>query len=363
MKDTVTIKTVAEAANCAVSTVSRALRNDPAISDASKQRIRQAAEALNYRRLRRPSVKNGHNGHRADALSNKRLVVVTMGMDRSLTSLPVVNATLCGVEDALSGSGLRLQVTHVPDLDDVPAQLDCGELDGVFLFGPLQGRILADSGCHLLQELRELPTVWLHGRPEGCDWGDSVGSDDVRVGMLAADFLADQGHECVAFVSPKPNQLLMRNRETGFLAQAFRRGLHVQRFVEPPSGGWTMPIKPPLTIDTVQHLVDGVLNAAPRPTAIFASCDSVAAGIYGALAARGVQVGDEMSVIAGNHDWALISGLHPALTTFDIHAHEMGQLAVRQMESRLHMKEPLPAACLTIEPHLVLGDSVRPYSK
>ena len=121
MNDPVTIKTVAEAANCAVSTVSRALRDDPAISDASKKRIRQAAEALNYRRLRRPSIKAGNNGHSTDGLRDQRLVVITMGMDRSLTSLPVVNATLCGVEDALSVSGLRLQVTHVPDLDDVPS--------------------------------------------------------------------------------------------------------------------------------------------------------------------------------------------------------------------------------------------------
>ncbi|QDT46626.1 LacI family DNA-binding transcriptional regulator [Symmachiella dynata] len=360
MKETVTIRTVAEAANCAVSTVSRALRDDPAISEASKQRIREAAEALNYRRLRRPSVKDSTNGngHSRNTLADKRLIVVTMGLDRSLTSLPVVNATLCGLEDALSGFGLRLQMTHVPDLEEIPDHLDSNELDGVFLIGPLQGRMLADSNCRLLREFRELPTVWLHGRPDGCDWGDSVGADDVLVGKMAADFLADHGHQCVAFVSPKPYQLLMLNRETGFLAQAHRRGLHVQRFVEPPTGGWTMPIKPPLTIETVQHLVDAVLATNPRPTAVFAACDGVATGIYGALTARGVQVGSEMSIIAGNNDWALISGLHPALTTFDIQAHEIGRLAVRQMESLLRTKEQLPNACLSIEPRFVRGESV-----
>ena len=86
MTEPVTIKTVAEAVNCAVSTVSRALRDDPATSDESKQRIRQAAEALNYRRLRRRRSKAERDGERTDAIRDKRLVVVTLGMDRSLTT-------------------------------------------------------------------------------------------------------------------------------------------------------------------------------------------------------------------------------------------------------------------------------------
>ena len=358
MTELVTIKTVAEAANCAVSTVSRALRDDPAISDESKQRIRQVAESLNYRRLRRRRTKTEKDAERNNSICDKRLVVITLGMDRSLTSLPVIGETLSGLEDALSGFGLRLQVTHVPNLNEVPSHLDSNRLDGVFLFGAMQGKMLAESANPLLQRLRELPTVWLLGRPVGC-WGDSVGSNDVLVGTMAADHLADHGHRHVAFVSPKPDHLLMMNRETGFLSQAQRRGLLVQRCVAPPDSGWTMPLKPPLTIETVQHLVDGILGSKPRPTALFASSDSVAAVVYGALAVRGMRVGDEISVISGNNDWALIAGLHPSLTTFDIHASDIGRLAVHQMESRLRMKEPLPDAELTIEPHLVSRESVQ----
>lgn len=358
MTGVVTIKTVAEAANCAVSTVSRALRDDPAISDESKQRIRQVAESLNYRRLRRRRSKAEKDAEKANLLRNKRLVVITLGMDRSLTSLPVIGETLSGLEDALSGMGLQLQVTHVPDLNEVPSHLDRGRLDGVFLFGALQGRMLAELDNALLRHLRKLPTVWLLGRPEGC-WGDSVGSNDVRVGTLAADYLADHGHRHVAFVNPKPDHLLMTNRETGFLAQAQRRGLQVQRCVQSPDDGWTLPLKPPLAIESVQHLINAVLKSKPRPTALFASSDSVASVVYGALAVRGMRVGDEISVISGNNDWALIAGLHPALTTFDIHARDIGRLAVQQMESRLRMKESLPNADLMIEPHLVSRESVQ----
>jgi LacI family transcriptional regulator, galactose operon repressor len=109
----------------------------------------------------------------------------------------------------------------------------------------------------------------------------------------------------------------------------------------------------------VQHLVDGILKSRPRPTALFTSSDSVAAVVYGALAVRGVRVGEEISVISGNNDQALIAGLHPSLTTFDIHAHDIGRLVVRQMESRLRVKDPLPDVNLLIEPHLIAGKSVR----
>ncbi len=358
MTGPVTIKTVAEAANCAVSTVSRALRDDPAISDESKQRIRQVAESLNYRRLRRRRSRTEKDAEKANLIRNKRLVVITLGMDRSLTSLPVIGETLNGLEDTLSSLGLRLQVTHVPDLREVPSHLDCSRLDGVFLFGALQGRMLAESGSSLLQHLRKLPTVWLLGRPDGC-WGDCVGSNDVLVGTMAADYLANHGHRHVAFVNPKPDHVLMMNRETGFLAQAQRRGVHVQRCVESPDDGWTLPLKPPLTIESVQHLVDCILESKPRPTALFASSDSVAAVVYGALAVRGMRVGDEISVVSGNNDWPLIAGLHPSLTTYDIHARDIGRLAVQQMASRLRVKETLPDVELATEPHLISRESVQ----
>lgn len=186
-----------------------------------------------------------------------------------------------------------------------------------------------------------------------------MGVNDVQVGIKAANYLADHGHNNVVFLNPKPDHQIMMNRETGFVSQSIRRGVEVQSFTDEPSEGWEFPIKPPLTSDTVQHLVDQMLNMKNRPTAIFAGMDSVAAVVYTSLARRGIKVGDEISLISGNNDLAFITGLYPQLTTFDIHADDIGRLAVKQMETRLKMNSLFGNIDLTLESHLAVGESVR----
>ncbi len=73
---------------------------------------------------------------------------------------------------------------------------------------------------------------------------------------------------------------------------------------------------------------------------------------------RNLRVGVDISVISGNNDAALIAGLHPRLTTFDIHAEEIGQLAVRQLAMRLAYLGVLPDCELMLVPTLSDGDSV-----
>jgi LacI family transcriptional regulator len=351
----ITLQAVADAANVSVSTASRALRGHPAISDESTARIRQVAQSLNYRPLRKRKTAIYESS--IHGLAGKRLAVVSLGMDRSLLSLPAVADAISGTEEAVSSCGAHLQLLNVPDLNQTLNPHVNLELDGVFLVGAMQGRHVADSSSAFIRKLINLPRVWLLGRPEGCS-GDSVGANDVLLGSMAANFLADHGHRQVAFVGPKPDHVLMMRREDGFCTQGFRRGLTIQRFVEAPADGWSLPLKPPLTTESVQTLIDRLLSTKPRPTALFAATDSVAAMCYRALAVRGMRAGDDISVISGNNDQSLIQCLYPHLTTFDIHARQLGRLAVEQLRRRICLSNQLPETELTIAPTLVAGESV-----
>jgi LacI family transcriptional regulator len=353
----ITLQTVADAANVSVSTASRALRGHSAISEESTARVRQVAQSLNYRPLRKRRTARLEAPLAGSGLAGKRLAVVSLGMDRSLLLLPAVAEAISGAEEAVSARGAQLQLLHVPDLNQSLTAHANLELDGVFLVGAMQGRHVADSSSAFVRKLMSLPRVWLLGRPDGCS-GDAVGVNDFRLGAMAADYLAEHGHQQVAFVGPKPDHVLMMRREDGFCAQGFRRGLTIQRYVEAPAEGWSLPLKPPSTIDSVQTLIDRLLDASPRPTALFAATDSVAAMCYRALAVRGMRVGQDISVISGNNDETLIQCLYPQLTTFDIHALQLGRLAVPQLASRLLSKLDLPHIELSLEPTLVQGESV-----
>ncbi len=347
----ITLKDIAAAAEVSISTASRALSGHSAIGEATVAKVQQIAAEMRYepRRSRTP----GSIGALADAT----IGVLSLGMDRTLVALPAIASALNGAEGELSRCGAHVQLAHIPDLSQPPRSLIRERVDGLILTGALQGDWIARYDGDFLNDLRGCPTVWLVGRPSGC-WGDAVVANDCQVGAKAAEYLIAQGHRHLAFVNPKPDHLLFMRREDGFVAAAGRLGIEVQRFCEAPAGGWELPLQPPLAVETVQALVDRVLASTPRPTAIFAAADSVATLVYRALAVRELRAGQDMSVISGNNDHALIAGLHPALTTFDIHAHEIGRLAVRHLAARIQDSSPRPDCEVMLDTTLVEGDSV-----
>jgi DNA-binding LacI/PurR family transcriptional regulator len=114
-------------------------------------------------------------------------------------------------------------------------------------------------------------------------------------------------------------------------------------------------------------LIDQLLESRFRPTAVFAAADSVAALAYCALGMRGIRVGHDISMIAGNNTPGLLSIPLPHLATFDIHAGKMGALAVRQLaiqiaeQSRMRngASEAQPVSCrVVMKPTYIPGESV-----
>ncbi len=352
-----TLQDVARLAEVSVSTASRALNRHPAISAETVSRVRRVAEQVNYvprRSHRRPDA--------GQLLSRTHIGLICLGMDRALTALPTVASAISGAEAALSKAGALAVLSQVPDIQNASRLLLEKGLDGVILVGALQGTLISQTKSDLLDWLRTLPSVWLLGRPLGC-WGDCVASDDHGTGRMAAEYLVAKGHRRLAFVNPKPDHLLFMRREDGFVATARRLGVEIQAFSRSCTGQWRLPLHPPQNVEAVQELVDELIASDPRPTAVFAVADSVATLVYRALTVRGLRVGEDISVISGNNDKALIEGLYPNLTTFDIHAHDLGQLAVRQLAMRINSPEELPDAELTREPTLVEARSVASIEK
>jgi DNA-binding LacI/PurR family transcriptional regulator len=313
---------------------------------------------LKYPRNKRYSRNNtARSRSSANALEGKTVGIVTLGMHRSLLSLPAVATAINGAEAELAGSGARVMLAHVPDLQEEPRGLLGSDLAGVVLAGSSQGDRIGSCESRWLAGLRRLPSVWLLARPAGC-WGMAVGSNDYLTGQRAAEHLVARGHRRPAFLNPKPEHVVFQRREDGFVARAKRLGVEVQSFAEAPPGGWPLPDCPALGTDAVDALVQRMLSESPRPTAVFPAADSVAVAVYRALASRGLTVGKDVSVISANHDQSLTAGLYPHLTTFDIHAEQIGRMAVMQLSRRLSLGEELFETELLLEPTLIERESV-----
>lgn len=346
----VTLKDIADASEVSVSTASRALSGHPGIRTETAERVREVAGRLNYK-VRQLNARPG-------SLEGADVGILCLGMGSSLTALPTVASTIAGAEKALATAGARMMYVTIPNLETPPEALLSRLPDALILEGALQGDVIGASQSAFVDKLRSLPTVWILGRPQHA-WGDVVGSNDYEVGVMAAQTLLDAGHRRLAFINPKPDHLLFQRREDGFRAAA-RRGSaeSVLSFSEPPTEGWHLPLQAPEHVEVVQSLIDKTIAAKPRPTGIFAAADSIAVLAYRALAIRGLVVGRDLSLVSANNDVALIAGLHPALTTYDVDALAIGQHAVRQLAMRLRYGSDMPDTEILLAPKLVAGASV-----
>jgi DNA-binding LacI/PurR family transcriptional regulator len=347
---TANVHDVARAAKVSIGTVSRALNRHPSVSAENLERVMRAAQALNYMpRQRRASMAA------LNPLEGKNVLLLMLGMDRSLASLPVVASAIDGVEQAASSANAHLLVANVPAADRVPDVLLRKRIDGVILKGTLQGDWANRVAPELLARLRELPAVWVLGRPTGFS-GDVVQVNDLLVGQLAAEHLISRGHRRLAFISPKPSQVALMRRQAAFAFFAQQAGATVKAFLGKDQT-WTFPSSAVENVDAVQGLVDKMLAERKRPSAIFAPDDSVGAMVARALAARGLQIGREVSLMSCNNEHALLLGIFPALTTIDVQANQIGCRAVDQLAWRIaHREQSLIE--LNVEPTLVEGSSV-----
>lgn len=343
-----TVREVARRAGVSLGTVSRVLNGSPTVTPEIDRRVRKAVRALGYTPIRRRSG----DGR---PLRGRTLALVILGMNRSLVGLPVIAEAIHGAESALSGAGASVLLVDAPDVKTVPAALKRTRIDGVILKSALQGDVIGEAHPELVDRLKRVPGVWILGRPENA-WGDAVSSNDESVGRLAAEALLARGHRRLAYLNPKPDHTLFARRQASFVWHAKRAGARVESFLG-RVGDWSLPLKAVEGVDAVRGLVDRLLSSRKRPTALFVPGDSVAAMVYRSLAERGLEAGRDLSIVSCNNEESLLMGLHPALTTIDVHASEIGRRAVEQLAARLANRNAPPVE-IGIEPALVEGGSI-----
>ena len=345
-----TILDVARAAQVSAGTVSRVINGHPSVSTDNLDRVMRAIESLQYSPRQRKASMTDLN-----PLEHKNVLLLLLGMDRSLASIPVVASALHGVEKAIGEAKANLLIADVPGADRMPDVLTRKRIDGVILKGALQGRLVQRMNHELLEQLKVLPTVWVLGRPTG-SWGDVVQVNDMLVGQIAAEHLISRGHRRLAFVSPKPSQVTLMRRQASFTFYAEQAGAKVKPYLGADQA-WQFPSPAIDHVELVQGLVDKLLAERDPPTAIFAPDDSVGAMVARALTARGLQAGREISLMSCNNDRPLLMGVYPALTTIDVHADDIGYRAVDQLAWRIAHRDG-PWFDTGIEPTLVEGESV-----
>ncbi|RLQ96609.1 LacI family DNA-binding transcriptional regulator [Falsibacillus albus] len=329
-----TIKDVAKMAGVAVSTASYALNNTNKVSPATRKKVFEAAKQLNYQK----------NGLASDL---KKTNTNTIALILSDLSGPFYSELIKGVQDVTMANGYDLiacssiggnQSTAVKFLKEK-------RVDGVIILAHnISDDIILDSA-------REgFPIVVLDRKLEN-EHVLHVEVDNVHGGYLATEYLIEQGHEEIAYISGPYNSHDNELRFEGYMEALKNHHL-------PYQSKWK--ISGDFTREGGYKATKMLIAQGDLPQAVFYANDEMALGGMQAFSEKGISIPEDISII-GFDDIQLSEYLSPPLTTIRQPKYEAGALAVHSVFQELAKEKVDRYYKLSTE--LIERKSVKRYDK
>lgn len=319
-----TIYDVAKAAGVAPSTVSRAFSRPGRVNAETAARIRQVAEDLGYRA-----------NPLARALPTGKTSLLALVV--SDVTNPFYFEIIRGAEIAASEADYTLLVADVHE--SATAERKALERALPLVEGIVLGTSrMSDSTIRVMAKQR--PTVVLNRVLTGIP---SVITDNARGTRRAVEHLAELGHTSLGYVAGPEASWADGMRWRAMREAADELGLRVHRFG---------PCAPTLAGGTES----AAEVASSSVTAAVAYNDLVAIGLMRGLAAAGVRVPQDMSVV-GFDDIFGADLCSPALTTVAAPLQSLGRYAVQTLLSGMRSRTPPEARAALLPAQLVVRES------
>ncbi len=308
-----TIIDVARAAGVSKSLVSLALSGKSGVSDASQQKIFQAAADLGY---------TSNVWARSLVRGRTRLIgVVTTDIASAYNSDVVI-----GLEDAAAMDNYEVLLAHGrrdPDhlMRGMQRMLELG-VDGLVVISSQVPQTVLDDAA------RRRPVVVV-GRPSAAgDLVDVIHNDDERGGTLAVEHLIDAGHRQIGFVATSSRAAVQARRE------AYERVMQ-QAGID---YRWIVSAADQSRKHFPYRMITAFTSACATmiqslPTALFVAIDRIAVDIMGAAWDASLRVPEDIALVGYNNS-RLSASVRPGLTSVNQPRNAMGRLAMQFLTER-----------------------------
>jgi LacI family transcriptional regulator len=292
-----TLKDIARALDLSITQVSRALNDHSDVNEETRLRIKDAARAMNY-----------HPNASARKLVSGRsgMVGLVVPQHRNIGQDGIFLEVVAGLSAQFSGRGmqfvLHIMAEHEPALPVYQRLIGKAMLDGFVLIDPLD----QDPRIDFLKKSGIAFVV--HGRSGRVFDYPYFDIENERLAYDLTAHLIARGHRRIAFLNGMDGRCYVTVRERGYRRALLDHGaevvplLHLNGEMD-ESTGLTATIR----------LFTG---DAPRPTAVICGNVRLARGVYQGLAALGLSVPGDVSVVAHDDELPSLraSAFFPALT-------------------------------------------------
>lgn len=311
-----TMRQVAKHAGVSPMTVSRALHGDPRVAPATLAKVREAVNALGYRRN--------------EVARSLRLGGATGLIGLLVTNLanPFYSQLAMGVEAVVGEHGMRFVLGNTGDDVDRERQL-VGDLSGQ----RVDGMIVVPAGSghgHLDPDRLNGTPVVLAARPPSGAALDCVLVDDFNGSRAAVVRLIEGGHRRIGFLGLPPSVWTGSERFRGFSAALAEAGLELDdRLVR----------RSQTDVAAAENAARDLLALPEPPTALFSANNRNMIGAFRAVTATGADV-----ALAGFDDFELADMLGLPLTVVAYDPAEVGRQAARLLLDRMGRGTDAPDA-------------------
>ncbi|MCR5451638.1 MAG: LacI family transcriptional regulator [Lachnospiraceae bacterium] len=335
-----TIKDIAKLAGVGVSTVSRAINDDPGIALATKKKVLKIVKEYNY--IPNNSARN------LKMTESNTIALLVRGIDNYffLEMFGYIQREL----ESRGYDYLLHAVGEDEDISSIAMELSMEKrLKGLIILGGRMGSKI--SGLSDLPIPYVLCTV---AAKIGQDHPDAatVGIDDEKESAEAVGYLIRSGHKRIAIVAGhEDDPAVGAQRLAGYKRALTENGLEIDESLI----GLSKNNIPEFSAENGYQVAKELIQRADF-TAIYCISDLMAMGCYKAIAEAGKKIPDDISVI-GFDGIDLGRFLHPSLTTMVQPREEMAVSAVELLNELI--EENGIKRHITYEAKLLTRDSVR----
>ena len=339
--DQVTIKDIARELKVSSSTVSRALKDYPGISDETKRKVKELADKMNYR----PN---------AIALSLQKGRSFTIGVIIPEVVHFFFSTVISGIEEVAFDRGYKVILTQtneklVREKSSIDTML-ANQIDGVLVSFSKETTDF-EHFSRLLD--KGFPIVFFDRVPT-IENAITVTVDDYSGAFEATKHLLQQGYRNIVHLSGPANLKISKERERGYTDALIYHG-----FTPDPSFIVECTLG---TDDEAQKTTTEILRTFKnKPDAFFANNDMAAVGALLACKAAGLRVPEDIGIV-GFSNWQFCSMIDPTLTSVVQPGFNMGakatEILLDLIEKKIQLHEFSNSVVLDTE-LLIRKSSVR----
>jgi LacI family transcriptional regulator len=337
---TVTIQHVAQQAGVSAMTVSRVINRESNVRESTLASVLQAIERLNYSpNTAARSLAAGEALHLGLLYANPSAAYLSQFLVGALEG-----ARRAGCHVVLESCGSE----SADEQADATRRFATSGVDGVILPPPLS----ESPAVHHELAAAGMPVVTVAmGLPQ--PGALNVRIDDRAAAAAMTRHLIGLGHKNIGFIVGHPNNTASAERLRGFLTALEEAGLDPE--AAPTEQGY-------FTYRSGLVAAERLLARDPRPTAIFASNDDMAAAAISVAHRQGLDVPRDVSIV-GYDDTAPATTVWPELTTVRQPVAAMAEAAVELLLADLRARRAenqTPGAERVLDYDLVLRESSAP---